>query len=107
MRNLAILFTLCVGLLLVAGCACGDKCCGDCSKEKSSCSTEKCGESCSCKGCAEKCGESCSCEGCAKLMAGKTGWCACGKGFFEGKEVKCKGECQANPGGAPCEACVK
>jgi len=31
----------------------------------------------------------------------------CGKGFFEGKEVNCKGECKANPGGAPCKACVK
>ncbi len=107
MRNLAILLTLCLGLLLVAGCACGDKCCGSCDKDKV-CSSAKCEGSCS----GEKCGDSCACSAkectdCAEQMADKTGWCMCGKGFFEGKEVNCKGECKANPGGAPCKACVK
>lgn len=52
--------------------------------------------------------EAAECAGCAELMKGKTGWCAeCGTGFYEGQEVNCKGGCQANPGGPPCEDCVK
>jgi hypothetical protein len=48
------------------------------------------------------------CPGCTALKAGATGWCAeCGTGFYEGKEVNCKDECGMNPGGPPCENCVK
>ena len=50
-----------------------------------------------------------ACVECQKLKDNfETDWCAeCGTGFFEGKEVKCKGSCGANPGGPPCRGCVK
>jgi hypothetical protein len=57
---------------------------------------------------AESVMKSIPCAVCEKLKAGGTGWCAeCDKGYFEGKEVNCTGQCRANPGGPPCEACVK
>jgi len=76
-------------VLFSAGCV-SDDCCGGCKDNKDQCSCEE---------------ASCNCT---ELKAGGTGWCdKCDIGFFEGKEVKCQGQCQANPGGPPCEACVK
>lgn len=79
----AIFFTVLLGCVLLVGCA-SDKC-TEVSKE-----TPACAE-------------------CGQLTAdGATGWCSqCGTGFHEGKEVMCKGGCQANPGGPPCAGCVK
>ncbi len=49
-----------------------------------------------------------ACDGCAAFMVGGTGWCeTCDTGYYEGKEVWCKGGCSANPGGMPCANCVK
>lgn len=57
---------------------------------------------------AESVASSIPCAACEILKAGGTGWCAeCDKGYYEGKEVNCTGQCRANPGGPPCEACVK
>ena len=57
---------------------------------------------------AESVAKSIPCAGCEMLMAGGTGWCAeCDKGYYEGKEVNCTGQCRANPGGPPCQVCVK
>jgi hypothetical protein len=88
------LLVLCV--TLVAGC-CSDKCCGTC----------KSGEKACCSSATEKGGEAAACA-CETLKAGGTGWCPkTGDGYFEGKKVKCKGACAANPGGPPCKNCVE
>lgn len=96
MRTILIpcLLVLCVAL--IAGC-CSDKCCSSCSS----------GDKASCSCAPEKGAEAAVCA-CETLEAGGTGWCKkCGVGFFEGKKVKCEGNCAANPGGPPCKQCVK
>jgi len=96
MRTILFPCLLVLCLILVAGC-CSDKCCGSCSSgDKAACSCD------SAKGVEAA---ACACE---TLKAGGTGWCPkCGVGFSEGKMVKCKGACAANPGGQPCKQCVK
>ncbi|MFH1998740.1 MAG: hypothetical protein ABIK28_03620 [Planctomycetota bacterium] len=109
MKNLSILVIVIFGLLLCAGC-CSNDCC-KCEKDKSckSCTCSAGDKDKPCKSCAASADKKATaCETCTQLMAGGTGWCeGCKKGFFEGKEVNCKGECAANPGGPPCKECVK
>ena len=83
MRIAALLIVTLIGLSLFAGCA------SDKSAEVSKSAP--------------------ACVECVNLKdAGETGWCSqCGTGFYEGKEVMCKGSCGANPGGPPCRGCVK
>lgn len=86
---------ICVSLLFVSvlatGCSGPDKCCGTC------------GGDCTCNS-----AESAGCEKCGLGIDGKNGWCdACGKGYFDGKEVTCKGCYEAMAGGPPCEKCKK
>ena len=97
MRTWLVLIVMILCLAFWTGCT-TTKVCGGCGG--------KCGE-CACS--EAKAGEVAACSGCAALIEAKaTAWCeACGKGYYEGKEVKCKGGCKANPGGLPCKNCVK
>lgn len=87
-------------------CACDSETC-DKDKEAAACAAcEAAGGTCD--SCAKVADATAGCAGCTALKAGATGWCAdCGTGFYEGKEVNCKDECGMNPGGPPCENCVK
>ena len=90
MKRLSALFAVVISLTLIASCA-GPQTC-------------ECGGTC--EGCAEA--GATECAGCVALQAGQTGWCEdCGKGYFEGKEVNCSGECAGDPGVPPCADCVK
>lgn len=107
MKKLLLLSIVLFGLLLCAGC-CSTDCCGCKSgKDTKACAEDSCDKKCCGKdSCKEgTCSKKASCCG---SCAGKTGWCEeTGKGYYEGKEVKCKGQCAANPGGPPCKNCVK
>lgn len=119
MKQFFLILGLGVLLLMFVGCATCDKCPGDCkctSKDAKCCGTcsdkdAKCCGTCSDKDakCCGKCGDkdAADCKDCTAKMKDGTGWCPCGKGFYKGKEVNCKGECKANPGGPPCPNCVK
>ena len=110
MRNLSILVLIVAGLFFLTGCECCGLCCADNCEKESSC--EKCpstGKCCgTCTGGGATATEADGCPGCDSLEAGGTGWCAdCGAGYYEGSIVKCKGSCNARPGGPPCSACAK
>lgn len=94
MKRIITLLAITAILVALVGYACNKSCCGTCQDKDGKCTD---GTKCtSCEG-------ECKCE----AAAGDTGWCPeTGTGLYKGQKVACKGECKANPGGPPCEACV-
>jgi len=94
MKRILTLIAITAILVALVGCVCDKSCCGGCK-----CEAEKCTEDAKCA----SYDDGCKCEAAADC----TGWCPdTGTGVYKGQKVACKGECKANPGGPPCEACV-